>query len=199
MKKYKTAEEYIFSQDYWQDALLLLRDTILSTKLAETVKWGAPVYTFEGKNIVGLGAFKSYVAIWFFQGALLKDEKKKLMNAQEGKTKALRQWRFFSKEEIEGELGTILAYLEEAILNQKQGKRIRPAINKPLRIPKELTTLFSTNQTVKTDFHSLSLSKQREYAEYISEAKRAETKQKRLEKIIPLIREGKGLHDKYRR
>jgi len=45
----------------------------------------------------------------------------------------------------------------------------------------------------------LSLSKQREYSEYISEAKRETTKVTRLKKITPLIEAGKGLHDKYKK
>ncbi|MCH7772721.1 MAG: YdeI/OmpD-associated family protein, partial [Bacteroidetes bacterium] len=57
---------------------------------------------------------------------------------------------------------------------------------------------FKKDKKVKESFNSLSLSKQREYAEYISEAKRDETKQKRLLKIVPIILKGKGLNDKYR-
>jgi uncharacterized protein YdeI (YjbR/CyaY-like superfamily) len=94
LKRYKTPEEYIANNKDWQKSLILLRDILLSTQMTETIKWGVPVYTFEGKNIVGTTAFKSYVGLWFFQGALLKDKKKKLINAQTGKTKALRQWRF---------------------------------------------------------------------------------------------------------
>jgi len=166
--------------------------------MTETIKWGAPVYTFERKNIVGIGAFKSYVGLWFFQGALLNDKKKKLINAQEGKTKALRQWRFNSVKEIEAESKTIKQYLKEAILNQKQGKEIKPERKKLLEIPKELNDFIKKDKKVKESFNSLSLSKQREYAEYISEAKRDETKLKRLFKIAPIILKGKGLNDKYR-
>jgi uncharacterized protein YdeI (YjbR/CyaY-like superfamily) len=68
--------------------------------MTETVKWGVPVYTIEGKNIVGIAGFKAYVGLWFFQGAMLKDKKKKLINAQDGKTKALRQCRLNSVKEI---------------------------------------------------------------------------------------------------
>ena len=198
MKRYKTPEEYIVNHKVWQQSLILLRDILLSTQLTETIKWGVPVYTFEEKNIVGLGAFKSYVGLWFFQGALLNDKKKKLINAQEGKTKALRQWRFNSVKEIEAESETIKLYLEEAILNQKQGREIKPERKKTLEIPKELIGFFKKDKKVKESFNSLSLSKQREYAEYISETKRDETKQKRLLKIVPIILKGKGLNDKYR-
>jgi len=198
MKRYKTPEEYIANNNDWQQSLILLRDILLSTQMTETIKWGVPVYTFEGKNIVGIAGFKSYAGLWFFQGALLKDKKKKLVNAQTGKTKALRQWRFNSVKEIEAESQTIKQYLEEAILNQKQGKEIKPERKKSLEIPKELNGLFKQNKKVKECFSSLSLPKQKEYAEYIIEAKRDETKQKRLSKIAPLILTGKGLNDKYK-
>ena len=125
MESFKTVDDYIASSGQWQNALIKLREIMLSTALAETVKWGVPVYTFAGKNIVGLAAFKSYVGIWFHQGAFLKDGKKKLINAQEGKTTALRQWRFNSIEEIDVDL--IKAYVFEAIENQKLGKEITPA------------------------------------------------------------------------
>ncbi len=198
MKRNKTPEEYIVNHKDWQQSLILLRDILLSTQMTETIKWRVPVYTYEGKNIVGIGAFKSYVGLWFFQGALLKDKKKKLINAQEGVTKALRQWRFNSVKEIEEESKTIKQYLEEAILNQKQGKEIKPERKKSLDIPKELYDIFTKDTKVKECFYSLSLPKQREYAEYIIEAKRDETKQKRLLKIVPIILKGKGLNDKYR-
>ncbi|MCH8032376.1 MAG: DUF1801 domain-containing protein [Bacteroidetes bacterium] len=198
MNKYKTPEEYIVNHKDWQQSLILLRNILLSTQMSETIKWGAPVYTFGGKNIVGIGGFKSYVGIWFFQGALLNDKKKKLINAQEGKTKALRQWRFNSVKEIEAESKTIKQYLKEAILNQKQGKEIKPERKKLLEIPKELNDFIKKDKKVKESFNSLSLSKQIEYAEYISEAKRDETKLKRLLKIALIILKGKGLNDKYR-
>ena len=101
MKSSGTADDFILNSGKWQKALTLLRDIFLATQLNETKKWGAPVYTMEGKNIAGMAASKSYVTIWFYQGALLKDKEKKLINAQEGITKALRQWRFSSEEEIQ--------------------------------------------------------------------------------------------------
>ncbi len=198
MKRYKTPEEYIANNKVWQQSLILLRDILLSTQMTETIKWGVPVYTFEGKNIVGTAAFKSYVGLWFFQGALLKDKKKKLINAQAGKTKALRQWRFDSVKEIEAESKTIKQYLEEAILNQKHGKEIKPERKKPLDIPKELYDIFIKDTKVKECFYSLSLPKQRDYCNYISEAKRETTKISRLEKIVPMILKKIGLNDKYR-
>ncbi len=198
MKK-NTVDEYIQKQPRWQTALKLLREIVLSMPLKETVKWGGPVYTLDGKNLIGLGAFKSYVSIWFFQGALLADKHGKLINAQENKTRAMRQWRFNSVEEIQASAETIKAYLLESIELQRQGKSIKPLRNKPLVIPEKLAARLSQNPPLKANFEALSKSKQREYAEYISEAKREETQQKRLEKIIPMILTGVGLNDKYRK
>lgn len=190
-------DEYIGKKEQWRKELTLLRNALLELPVEETIKWGAPTYTYEGKNIVGLAAFKNYCGLWFFQGGLLKDTHKVLMNAQEGKTKAMLQWRFPTIKDIDTKL--IKAYVLEAIENQKQGKEIKPQRNKkPLIIPELLQNELETNFSLKENFESFSLSKKREYADYISEAKREATKQYRLEKIIPMILEKKGLHDKYK-
>ena len=199
MKSKLTVDEYIRKHEPWSEALAALRELLLSTPLEETVKWGAPVYTLGGKNIVGLGAFKSYVGLWFFQGALLKDPAQKLINAQEEKTRAMRQWRFQSLQEIQEQAETVRAYLLEAIENQKQGREIKPQRNQPVVIPAELAERLTSDSELQAHFETLSRGKQREYAEYIGEAKRTETRQKRLEKIVPMILAGVGLHDKYKR
>jgi len=164
MKRFKTVDDYI-NNSKWQDTLIQLREILISTELEEAVKWGSPVYTYNRKNIVGLGAFKSFVSLWFFQGTFLKDEKKKLINAQEGKTKALRQWRFNAGDEIDADL--VKSYVFEAIENQKLGKEIKPAKNKKLVIPSELQNTLDQNKVLHGKFNELSISCKREYAEYI--------------------------------
>ena len=197
MKRFKTVDDYIANSSNWQNALKKLREILLSTEMEETVKWGVPVYTVNGKNVVGLAAFKNYVGIWFYQGVFLKDTKKKLINAQEGKTKALRQWRFNSATEIDEDL--VRVYVFEAIDNQKQGKEIKPAKNKELIIPPELSNVLEQNEALKDHFNQLSLSCKREYAEYVSEAKKEATKLRRIEKITPMIMDKIGLNDKYKK
>ncbi|OJJ14686.1 hypothetical protein BKI52_41350 [marine bacterium AO1-C] len=192
----KSVEEYLEHHVEQKEILETLREIILQTELEETVKWGAPTYVLDGKHVVGLGAFKAYAGLWFHQGVFLKDEAGVLMNAQEGKTKAMRQWRFQSKEVIDKKL--VKAYVLEAIENQRQGREILPEKKKPLEIPPELQEAFKQNASLATAFEQLNLTKKREFAEYIAEAKRAATKAKRLEKITPMILEGVGLNDKYR-
>ncbi|TVZ60095.1 uncharacterized protein YdeI (YjbR/CyaY-like superfamily) [Flavobacteriaceae bacterium MAR_2010_105] len=196
MKKVTSVEEYIENQPHFADALHQLRAIINSTELEETLKWSAPVYELEGKNVIGLGAFKHHFGIWFFNGVFLKDEKQLLTNAQE-KTKALRQMRFTSKAEIDKNV--VLAYVKEAIENQKLGKEIKPE-RKPKKvvIPKELKEKLDGNSVLFDAFKLLTPGKQREYCEYIETAKREATKDSRLEKIMPMIIKGVGLNDKYK-
>jgi uncharacterized protein YdeI (YjbR/CyaY-like superfamily) len=115
MQSNKTVEEFLVKQDQWKESLMHLRELLLETELVETIKWGIPVYTINGKNVVGMGSFKSYVGIWFYQGAFLKDPNNVLVNAQEGKTEALRQLRFTSFGEIDYKL--VKTYINEAIQN----------------------------------------------------------------------------------
>lgn len=196
MNKVTSVEEYIELHSNFSGLLEELRTIVLTTELEESIKWNCPVYSLNGKNVLGFGAFKNHACIWFFQGVFLKDEHKKLVNAQKEKTKGLRQWRFEKNELIEDEL--IKSYVLEAVENQKLGKEIKPDRNKAFEIPKLIENKINTDAEFKNCFNTLSLSKQREYSQYITEAKRETTKITRLEKIIPLIEVGKGLHDKYK-
>jgi uncharacterized protein YdeI (YjbR/CyaY-like superfamily) len=92
--------------------------------------------------VVGIGAFKSYVGLWFFQGSFLKDKNKKLVSAQE-RTKGLRQLRFNSIKEINKTL--VLEYLKKAIKNQKAVKEIEPAKKTSVITPNELEEIFINN------------------------------------------------------
>ena len=173
-----------------------LRAVLQRTRLEETVKWGSPCYTYRGKNVVGIGGFKTYFGLWFHQGALLDDKAGKLINAQEGKTKALRQWRMTSDKEIDADL--IVRYVDEAIALVEGNKAIKAERNQPLDIPEELASGLRKTRGATAAFRELTPGRQREYANYIAEAKREATRQSRTEKILPMIIAGKGLNDRYR-
>ena len=188
-----SVEGYI-EQSEWKEELILLRKLILETSLEETIKWGAPCYTLNGKNVLGLASFKSYVGLWFHNGVFIKDSADRLIQASD-KTKALRQWRFHNLKEINPD--EVRLYILEAIQNQELGKEIK-STSTPLSIPQELNLILKNNSQLKFAFEELSSGKQKEYAEYISIAKRLETKNSRCEKIIPMILSGIGLNDQYR-
>ena len=190
----KDVDEYITRHVEWEEEITALRKMILSTELEEAVKWGSPVYTLHGKNVVGIGAFKNHCALWFFQGAMLEKNTAMLTNAQEGKTKALRQIKFEKGEELP--LKDLKKYVLEAIKNQKDGKEVKPETGKEVEIPNLLNTAFENDSDLKSAFFELSAGRQRDYCEYIDEAKQDTTKLNRLEKITPMIKSGLGLTDK---
>ena len=197
MKKIYSVEEYIELNPHYTEELTVLRKIMGSTVLEETVKWSMPTYCIDGKNVLGIGAFKNHFCLWFHQGVFLKDKHNLLVNAQENKTKAMRQMRFKTKADIN--TSVVLAYVKEAIENQRLGKEIKPQRKtKDITVPDELNSVLKSNTELNTSFKALTRGKQREYCEYISEAKREATKLKRIEKITPMIIQGVGLHDKYK-
>ena len=179
----------------WEEELLFLKSIIDKTDLVETIKWGGPIYVYNKKNVIGIGGFKNYFAIWFLNGVFLKDEKKRLINAQEDKTKSMRQWRFTSKDEVNEK--EVLEYIQEAIENEKQGKVIKPS-KKEAIISELLENEMTQNPALKEAFAKFSPYKQYEFLEYIETAKQEKTKLSRIEKVIPMILANVGLNDKYR-
>ena len=190
------AEKEIWNKEHlWPEELEVLKSIIAKTELVETTKWGGPVYTLNGKNVLAIAGFKNFFTLWFHKGVFLKDEGKILVNANEGATKYLRQWRFTSKEDIDEAL--VLKYILEAIAVEKAGMVITPA-EKELVISEYLQTQLNADTALKMAFEAFSHYRQKEFAEYISQAKQDKTKLARFEKIKPMIFEGKGLNDKYR-
>lgn len=196
MRTDKTNVADIISGEPWADELMVLREIILSTGLKEEIKWGGPVYTLNGKNVLAIGGFKNFFTIWFHNGAFLSDPGKILITASEGRTRGLRQWRFTSMKEIKPAL--VKKYIKEAIENEKAGKRIKPEKKPPIEIPAEYKAAFKKDKALKDAFAKLTPFRQREYLEHVVEAKTEETRLRRVEKAIPNIRKGIGLNDKYR-
>lgn len=196
MELHKSVQDYLEHHQNWKKELVLLRDLLKETELEECVKWGAPCYTINGKNVVGMAAFKEYCGLWFHQGVFLKDDDKVLINAQEGTTKALRQWRFKNFEDID--VAKVRAYVAEAIANQKAGKEIKAVKSKKVEMPIELSDQLQSDSSLESSFNQLTPGKQREYSEHIGSAKQEKTRLSRLEKCIPMILSGVGLNDKYK-
>ena len=184
-------------QNIWEEELEQIISLLRRTELVETTKWGIPVFTHNKKNVAGLAGFKEHVAIWFYDGVYLNDKHNRLVNASEGKTKALRQLRFTKEEGVDEEL--IRYYLDQAIANAKKGIAHTPEKSKePVQIPELLQQELDQNPALKERFAALTPFRQKEYVEHITDAKQEKTRLARLEKIKPMILSGIGLHDKYR-
>tara|TARA_R110001592_G_scaffold36739_5_gene123339 strand:- start:3124 stop:3723 length:600 start_codon:yes stop_codon:yes gene_type:complete len=199
MEKLEKLEKFYNEAHHFKNGVIELRKFALDCGLKETFKWSFPTYTFDNKNIIAISKFKTHFGIWFFNGVFLSDPMKILENAQEGKTKAMRHWKFKSLGEIDK--SKVFEYITEAIENQKKGLQLSTKKKKKekISIPPELMLEFDKNNMLKNEFEKLSYSKQKEYTEYITLAKQEKTKLSRLTKIIPLILNGKGLNDHYRK
>ncbi len=188
---------YFGAEHPFKNGIAKLREIILTTELKETFKWSQPVYTIQEKNVLSVSKFKNHFGIWFFNGVFLSDPENVLINAQE-KTKAMRNWRFTSINDIDTDL--VLLYVKEAIENQKKGLVLTPekSKSKSFKIHEVLKAALENDTELKTAFALFTPYKQKEFSEYISSAKQEKTRQSRLQKIIPMILGNIGLNDKYR-
>lgn len=199
MKKISNIADYLATNPHYSKEIELLREIISDyPELSETFKWSSPTYTVNKKNVIAIGAFKNHIALWFFNGVFIDDKHNLLINASEDKTKGLRQIRFENISEIEQKRQYLDYYIRSAIENQLAGMEIKPEKVKHGPAHPMLQQSFEKDPQLKAAFDKLTPFKQREYSEYLDSAKREATKATRLEKILPMIAEGRGLNDRYR-
>ncbi|MFD1164022.1 DUF1801 domain-containing protein [Sphingobacterium daejeonense] len=98
-----------------------MRQIVLETGLKEEIKWGAPIYTYNGKNIVSVGALKASANIGFFKGVLLNDTHKTL--TQQGNLQSDRNIKFINADDIKKLKSVIKSYVLEAIAIEESGKK----------------------------------------------------------------------------
>ena len=198
MARYSNIEEYIESHadSYAYPILNALRSLINSSvpSVEEKIKWGAP--SFEHKGLmIGMVVFKKATALWFHRGAELTDPKDLLVSSSDS-TQQMKKVEFTSVEDIDEEVLTAL--IIEAWQLNESGRAKPVARKKPAVRSGILDKALSENNELAERYQSLPLYKQREFVEYIEEAKRDETRQRRLEKSLKAMARGAGLNDKYR-
>lgn len=176
-------------RERWRAEIGALKDILSGFDLREERKWGKPCYTLNGANVVIIQGFKESCALMFFQGALLKDPKKVLV--QLGSVQAARVMKFTGAEEIAAKAATIKAYVREAIAAEKAGKKVE---TKPreMAVPEELAAAFRKNAKLKRAFEALTPGRQRGYLFHFTGAKQSATRTARIEKATPAIIAGRG-------
>ena len=177
-------------REQWKAEIAAMRRVLAGFAMKEERKWGKPTYTVDGKNIVIMQGFKEYFALGFFQGALLKDPKKLLV--QLGQVQAGRVMKFTSAKDIKAQAATIKAYVREAIAVEKAGLRMKPKRTSDFPVPEELRRQFRRNPRFKRAFAALTPGRQRSYLYHFAAAKQSATRAARIEKAIPVIFEGRG-------
>lgn len=186
---------WFFEKDtQWKDEYAALRAIVLDSGLKEDLKWGVPCYTFRGKNVVLIHGFKNYCALLFHKGVLLKDEANILIQ-QTKNVQAARQLRFKNSDNIATQIEQITAYIKEAIAIEKSGKKVKLKKTEDYPIPDEFREKLDEDADLKRAFYALTPGRQRAYLYYFNQAKRAKTRETRVEKYIPKILDGLGKDD----
>ena len=177
-------------RERWVAEIAEMRRLLAGFAMQEERKWGKPTYTVDGKNIVIVQGFKEYFGLGFFQGALLKDPKKVLV--QLGQVQAGRVMKFASVTDIKAKAATIKAYVREAIAVEKAGLRVAKKKTSDFPVPDELTERLRTDPRFKRAFEALTPGRQRSYLYHFAAAKQSATRVARIEKAMPAIFAGKG-------
>ena len=177
-------------RERWEAEIAAMRRVLAGFAMNEECKWGKPTFTVDGKNVVIMQGFRDHFALGFFQGALLKDPKKLLV--QLGQTQAGRVMKFASAREITAKAATIKAYVREAIAVEKAGLRVKPKRTSDYPVPEELTEKFRKDPRFKRAFAALTPGRQRSYLYHFGAAKQSATRAARIEKAMPAIFEGRG-------
>jgi len=178
----------------WKTEMLEIRRLCLDSKLREEMKWGKPCYSIQGGNVAITQPFKDYCALMFFKGSLLKDEENILFRVGE-RSRAAKQLRFTSVEQIREQELIVRAYLSEAIELEKAGAKVDFGIGADIEVPDEFQQMLDDDPQLQQAFESLTPGRQREYLIYFSDAKQSKTRAARVEKFIPHILEGKGFRE----
>jgi uncharacterized protein YdeI (YjbR/CyaY-like superfamily) len=177
-------------RERWKAEIAEMRRVLADFPMKEECKWGKPTYTVDGKNVVITQGFKDYFALGFFQGALLKDRKKVLV--QLGQVQAGRVMKFTSAQDIRAKAATIKAYVREAIAVEKAGLRIKKRSTADFPVPEELMKRLRRDPRFKRAFEALTPGRQRSYLYHFAAAKQSATRVARIDKAMPAIFEGRG-------
>ena len=164
----------------------------------ESVKWGMPFFTQRGVILCHMAAFKRHCAFGFWGPEMKKVLKRDGLQSSD----AMGVLGRITKLKDLPPDRELLAYMRHAADLVQSGDRTK-SIERPkkkarrLRVPLELAAALKKNKLATKAFAEFSPSCRREYADWISEAKRPETKQKRVAQAVTWIAKGKTRNWKY--
>jgi uncharacterized protein YdeI (YjbR/CyaY-like superfamily) len=181
----------------WHPILVAMRELAKECLLTEEVKWSVPCYTLNGKNVLMIHAFMEYCSIMFMKGSLLTDPEN-ILHRQTEHVTAGRQLRYLRIEDFLAQRERAKDFILEAIQLEEAGKKVEKRTEEEPMV-EELKEAFVQDNAFKTAFYQLTLGRQRAYLLHFAQAKQAETRASRIEKCMPMILRGEGLHDAYQK
>ena len=185
------------AKPFAQPILVRLRRAIHKAcpEVTETLKWSVPAFEYEG-ILCGMAAFKAHCLFNVWKSALVKDQlPKAAADALE------RIGRIESVKELPSEALLVQIIKKAAAINEA-GLKVpqMPRTKKPpVRVPADLKAALARRSKAATSFEAMSPSHKREYVEWITEAKGADTRARRVTQTVEWVAEGKGRNWKYER
>jgi uncharacterized protein YdeI (YjbR/CyaY-like superfamily) len=164
-------------------------------EIEEKLKWGMP--SFEYKGIVGgAAAFKKHVTFGFWKARLLNDPRGLLAGKQSG---PMGSGKLTDISQLPPDAVVIDLIKQAVALNELGVKAHRkPSVKRPPpKVPPDIAAALKKNANAAATFKAFSPSHQREYVEWITQAKQNETRQRRLKQAIQWMAQGKPRNWKY--
>jgi uncharacterized protein YdeI (YjbR/CyaY-like superfamily) len=184
------------ARPFAQPILKRIRKTVHAAcpEVTETIKWGMPAFDYRGP-LAGMAAFKEHCALAFWKASLMKTV------PQDKRREAMGQFgRFASIADLPPEAALARMVKEAMALNESGVKVPRRAAPKPPpKAPADLLAALKKKAKALAAWRAFPPSHQREYIEWITEAKTAETRARRLDTAVSWIADGKGRNWKYER
>lgn len=157
--------------------------------LDETIKWGMPHFLYKGKNLAGISGFKAHCAF-----VIHGDGRQGDAMGQYGKIASLAD--IPGDKVIKAKLAGAAARIDEAGTALKP-KAVSRTAKPELPVPREFAAALDASPAAKATLDSFAPSHRREYIEWISDAKREETRAKRVAQAIEWLAAGKKRNWKY--
>lgn len=161
----------------------------------EDIKWGMPAFLYNGKILCGMAAFKAHATFGFWHRGMEDLLKKEL-----GKTSDAMGLlgKIASRQELPTD-ARMLRYIRTSVSLHDSGTATRPKRQprQPLPEPPDLAAALKRNKQAAAAWKKFSPSGRREYIEWITEAKRPETRTQRLQTTIAWTAQGKARNWKY--
>jgi uncharacterized protein YdeI (YjbR/CyaY-like superfamily) len=199
-KQDRRVDAYIAkSADFAKPILKHLRQLVHATcpKVEETIKWQFPTFIHEGM-LCGMAAFKQHCTFGFWKHALILDQSP--ANKEKAEQAMGQLGRITSLSDLPRDR-VLIGHIKTAVRLNEQGIKVprgfKPRRKAPVVAPPDLAAALKRNQKASETFANFSPSHKREYVEWITEAKRKETRTKRLEITIAWLAEGKSRNWKY--
>ncbi len=162
--------------------------------IEETTKWGMPTFLYCGRIIAGMAAFKQHAALSFWQHQEVMGEGVKLDGMGSfGKMTTLKDLP--SRTRLQPLMRKAMALIDAAASGA--GPRSQRSTKPAPDVPADLKAALAANRKAEAAFDRFPPSHRREYIEWLLEAKREETRARRLEQAIAWIAEGKSRNWKY--